>query len=103
MAEDEYTYWSGVPHNVSTDNIMNVGECTNDPAMSLGVPNRDICGTVNKFGTADKEEMKKAMAKYGPLSIAVFVGDSFSHYSGGIYTAEDAQYDCPANLTGLNH
>jgi hypothetical protein len=46
-------------------------------------------------GTPSKDEMKAAIAAYGPISIGVAAGSSWSSYTGGIYKT--------CNNSSLNH
>merc|ERR1711997_875142 len=86
------------------NNKMNIGECgEQDSADFVAVPDKKICGTLNRFGVADPEEMKAAIYDIGPMAVSMFVGDqAFRHYKSGVYGTEEAKLDCP-DLKNLNH
>merc|ERR1719500_2489456 len=82
---------------------MNVGECEQDTSDFVAVPTKKICGTLNRFGVADPEEMKAAIYDIGPMAVSMFVGDeAFRHYKSGVYGTDEAKIDCPG-LQNLNH
>ena len=72
---------------------------------SHGFLQKDICGTINKGGVADAEQMKLALYHKGPLAISMHVGDNFRHMHSGIYIPDDSDSaDCPLLLEkGTNH
>jgi cathepsin B len=40
---------------------------------------------VGRFGSVDKEIVKRAILRYGAVTTAFFVYEDFYHYTGGVY------------------
>jgi hypothetical protein len=47
----------------------------------------------------DEQELKMAVANYGPISIEIFASEQLENYKHGVFNAPG----CPGNVTTLNH
>ena len=110
-SEENVPYESG--NSSAFDNKYNVGQCPYTwetqfdfvKEHSQAYVGKDICGTTNKGGRADADEMKQALFSKGPLAIGMYVGDNFRHVHSGVYIPDDTDSgDCPNLLkVGINH
>jgi len=94
-----YPYESG--NSTAFDNGLNIGECRFEKENNAGFPDKNICGTVNKYGPVDQNTdlMKLALFEKGPLAVSLWVNGTWRDYESGLYTHEQAELDCNVDHT----